>query len=73
MAPTDPESSTLTFLRRLLLASLAVGIAGTAGELTRSAQRLGCPALLGHAHDHSTATGRSIAIKFRAADPLNAV
>ena len=33
MAPTDPESSTLTFLRRLLLASLAVGIAGTAGEL----------------------------------------
>jgi hypothetical protein len=33
MALTDPESSTLTFLRRLLLASLAVGIVGTAGEL----------------------------------------
>ena len=33
MALTAPESSTLTFLRRLLLASLAVGIVGTAGEL----------------------------------------
>ena len=33
MALTAPESSTLTFLRRLLLASLALGIVGTAGEL----------------------------------------
>ena len=34
MTVTDPpESSTLTFIRRLLLASLAVGIVGTAAEL----------------------------------------
>ena len=34
MTATDlPESSTLTFIRRLLLASLAAGIVGTAAEL----------------------------------------
>jgi hypothetical protein len=34
MAVTNPpESSTLTFIRRLLLASLAAGIVGTAAEL----------------------------------------
>ena len=34
MAVTDPpESPTLTFIRRLLLASLAAGIVGTAAEL----------------------------------------
>ena len=33
MTVMDPESSTLTFIRRLLLASLSVGIVGTAAEL----------------------------------------
>jgi hypothetical protein len=31
--PLAAESATLAFIRRLLLASLAVGVAGTAGEL----------------------------------------
>ena len=38
MSVTSPEPATLTFLRKFLLASLAVGVLGTLGEL----------ALLGH-------------------------
>jgi uncharacterized membrane protein len=33
MTVTSPESATLTFIRRFLLASLVLGILGTAGEL----------------------------------------
>lgn len=33
MTVTSAESATLAFIRRLLLASLAVGVVGTAGEL----------------------------------------